>query len=508
MKVNDIINEGPLDWAKRIGAGIQGAVKGAQASQAQREAGAQYKDVSNRVFKKWNEHLAAARGTKPQMTTQEVNQLLTTWADQEFNDKVPPGKSAIPAPAMVSINDAKKAFDYLNSRVMEYFGSSNITPTTTANQSQLRKTFAAPKADADIDDGKGNIYGYDIDTKTWYDEDDAKPITNPTDIQALNARYYQLKQAALAGQGADPDVQRTGDLPGMGPQQFDLNPDVIGGNIRYPTFGGNKPPTMNEGRVLKEGGNAIKSSTPVKKEDVAGVVELTKKSLPSELLSGIQTDIGSAGYKIESGDIDVMIEAEDLVRLFKTQSSKDPAKDAKILLKKHFEQQGIEAVVNGRNVSIGVEYTEQSTGQKRVAQVDVMAIHEAKLVAPWHQHGQRGMYNDPDFKGSELFMLISSIAKHMNLKFDAFGARLVNRDTGDVVARTRKQVAKVLLGPKAKESDLNSVKDALKALEKDPDREGKLAQARQDAAKGLMRLPETAQPGTAAWFRQMSEVVK
>jgi hypothetical protein len=265
---------------------------------------------------------------------------------------------------------------------------------------------------------------------------------------------------------------------------------------------------MNEGRVLKEGGNAIKRATPVKKEDVAGVVELTKKSLPSELLSGIQTDIGSAGYKIESGDIDVMIEAEDLVKLFKTQSSKDPAKDAKTLLKKHFEQQGIEAVVNGRNVSIGVEYTEQSTGQKRIAQVDVMAIHEAKLVAPWHQHGLRGMYSDPDFKGSELFMLISSIAKHMNLKFDAFGARLVNRDTGDVVARTRKQVAKVLLGPKAKESDLNSVKDALKALETDPDREGKLAQARQDAAKGLMRLPETAQPGTAAWFRQMSEVVK
>jgi hypothetical protein len=505
MKVNDIINEGPMDWAKRIGDGIQGWNKGRQASQAQREAGAQYKGVSDRVFKKWNEHLAAARGTKPQMTTQEVNQLLTTWADQEFNDKVPPGKSAIPAPALVSINDAKKAFDYLNSRVMEYFSTASAAPAD--NPSQIPKDYAAPMNDADVEI-RGHKFGYDIDTKTWFNDTKGEPVTNATDIQALNALYYQLKQAAAAGQGKDPDVQRTGDLPGMGPQQFDLNPDVIGGNIRYPTFGGNKPPTMNEGRVLKEGGNAIKRATPVKQEDVAGVVELTKKSLPSELLSGIQTDIGSAGYKIESGDIDVMIEAEDLVKLFKTQSSKDPAKDAKVLLKKHFEQQGIEAVVNGRNVSIGVEYTEQSTGQKRIAQVDVMAIHEAKLVAPWHQHGLRGMYSDPDFKGSELFMLISSIAKHMNLKFDAFGARLVNRDTGDVVARTRKQVAKVLLGPKAKESDLNSVKDALKALEKDPDREGKLAQARQDAAKGLMRLPETAQPGTAAWFRQMSEVVK
>jgi hypothetical protein len=431
------------------------------------------------------------------MTVQEVNQLLTTWADQEFNDKVSPGKSSIPAPALVSINDAKRIFDYLNSRVMEYFSSSGPEPAPAANPSQLPKDYAAPITDADVDI-RGHKFGYDIDTKTWFDETKGEPVTNATDIQALNALYYNAKQAALAGRGPDPDA----------PKEYQLNPNVIGGNvIRYPPPGGPRPP-VTEGRVLKEGGNAIKTSTPVKKEDVAGVVELTKKSLPSELLTGMQTDIGSAGYKIESGDIDVMIEAEDLVRLFKTQSSKDPAKDAKALLKRHFEQQGIEAVVNGRNVSIGVEYTEQSTGQKRIAQVDVMAIHEAKLVAPWHQHGQRGMYDDPDFKGSELFMLISSIAKHMNLKFDAFGARLVHRDTGDVVARTRKQVAKVLLGPKAKESDLNSVKDALKALEKDPDREGKLAQARQDAAKGLMRLPETAQPGTAAWFRQMSEVVK
>jgi hypothetical protein len=507
MKVNDIINEGPLDFAKRLGAGIQGAVKGVQANRAQTAALGQYKEISNKVFEKWNEHLAAARARKPQMTPQEVNRLLVTWADQEFNDKVSPGQSSTPAPTLVSVNDAKKAFDYLNDRVMEYFGSKDITPASVANQSQLQKGFAAPKADADVEI-KGNLYGYDIDTKTWYDEENnSAPITNPTDIQALNARYYELKQAALTGQGKDPDVQRTGDLPGMGPQQYHLNPNVVGGNISYPPFGG-KPSTMNESRLLKEGGNAIKSSTPVKKEDVAGVVELAKKSLPSELLNGIQTDIGSAGYKIESGDIDIMVEAEDVVKLFKTQSSKDPVKDAKTMLKRHFEQQSIEAVVNGRNVSIGVEYTEQSTGQKRVGQVDVMVIHEAKLVAPWHQHGQRGMYDDPNFKGSELFMLISSIAKHLNLKFDAFGARLIHRDTGDVVGRTRKQVAKILLGPKAKESDLNSVNTALKALEKDPDREGKLAQARQDAAKGLMRLPETVQPGTAAWFRQMSEVVK
>ena len=93
----------------------------------------------------------------------------------------------------------------------------------------------------------------------------------------------------------------------------------------------------------------------------------------------------------------------------------------------------------------------------------------------------------------------------MSTKFDSFSAQLTNRDTGEVVGRTRKQVAKILLGPKAKESDLDSVKSIMSALERDPDSEGKLAQARQDAAKGLLRLPETARPGTASWFRQITD---
>jgi hypothetical protein len=203
-----------------------------------------------------------------------------------------------------------------------------------------------------------------------------------------------------------------------------------------------------------------------------------------------------------------MIEAQDLIDLTNTQDAPDPVKKAKQILKAHFEKQGIEANANGRNVSIGIEYREQDTKELKIAQVDVMVIHDVDIVAPWHQHGPRGMYNDPDFKGSHLFILMNSIAKHLNLKFDAFAAKLLNRDTNEVVARTRKEVARVLFGPKAKENALDSVRSALKALESDPDREGKLAQARQDAAKGIINLPETVQPGTAAWFRQISDVVR
>ncbi len=94
--------------------------------------------------------------------------------------------------------------------------------------------------------------------------------------------------------------------------------------------------------LLKEGGNAIPSSTPVKKEDVAGVVATAKRELPPALLKNIQVDIGSAGYKIESGDIDVMIEANDLVAVFKTQDDK---KDPVLAAKKDSAQQLAEAEV-------------------------------------------------------------------------------------------------------------------------------------------------------------------
>lgn len=264
---------------------------------------------------------------------------------------------------------------------------------------------------------------------------------------------------------------------------------------------------MSELLKIYEGGNAIPNSNPVAKEDVRGIVATAKSLLPKPIARGLQVDIGSAGFKVESGDIDIMVEASDCVAFFKTEQSRDPVKDAKQLLKQHFEQQGITSAISGRNVHIGIPYR-TATGARGLAQVDVMVIQDASVVAPWHQHGPRGMYDEPDFKGGDIYILMGSLAKFKNLKFDQFGGKLMNRDTNEVVGRTRKQVAKILLNPKAKESDLNSVKSIMAALANDPDREGKLAQARQDSARGVFKLPETVQPGTAAWFRTLTDRIQ
>jgi hypothetical protein len=260
---------------------------------------------------------------------------------------------------------------------------------------------------------------------------------------------------------------------------------------------------------LYEGGNAIANAEPVNPEDVPAVVQRAKLELPQQLLKNLQADIGSAGYKtVPAGDIDLMLEAQDLVALFQTEDNpKDPVLAAKQSLATYLQAKQLDANVKGRNVHCGIPYKQQATGKNKIAQVDYMVVNDADIVAPYHQHGPRGMYSDPSFKGQQNFVLMASIAKYLGLKFDPFGASLVRRDNNEVVARKRADVARVLLGPTAKESDLDSVKTIMTALKNDPDREGKLAQARDDQAKGLLTLPEDAAPGTAAWFRQLGHIV-
>lgn len=260
---------------------------------------------------------------------------------------------------------------------------------------------------------------------------------------------------------------------------------------------------VNEGNRGKLGaGAAFDNAIPVLKKDVPAIVDSAKKLLPKPLLQNLKLDIGSAGYKVESGDIDVMVEADDTVGLFQTQNEKDPVKSAKEALRNYFIGKGIDSNVKGRNVHIGIPY-----GKDTVAQVDVMVIGDVAIVAPYHQHGPRGSYDDPDFVGNAIFILMNSIGKPLGLKFDAFGGKLLRRDDNTVVARDRDAVAKILLNPKATADDLNSVKSMMRALANDPQRDAKLAQAREDEKKGLITLHEPVAEGSLTWFRNMQSIL-
>ncbi len=243
-------------------------------------------------------------------------------------------------------------------------------------------------------------------------------------------------------------------------------------------------------------GGKVFGDGDIPKEYVKDIVELTQRALPT----GIRAipDIGSAGYKVASGDMDLFLDAETLMDLFQANDEKA----AKSSLANFLQSKGFKTKISGRNVHVEVPY--KTDAGQHYAQVDLMVIADAERVAPWHQHGPRGMYDDPQFNASHVYILLNSIAKFMNLKVDAFAGTVMRRDNNEVVADTRKKAAKLLLGSKAKENDLNSVSAIMAALADDPDREGKLAQARQDQAKGLLTLPEDVLPGTGEWIKQVT----
>lgn len=249
---------------------------------------------------------------------------------------------------------------------------------------------------------------------------------------------------------------------------------------------------------IYEGGN-IFGDGDIAKEYVQGVVKAVQRDMPT----GIKAipDIGSAGYKVASGDMDLFIDAGALMQKFQVADDKA----AKQALEQFMQAKGYKTKISGRNVHLEVPYT--TPEGHRTVQVDLMVIADADVVAPWHQHGPRGMYDQPDFKASHNFILMNSIAKHLGLKFDAFGGKLMRRDDNAVVGRTRDEVAKILLGQSATANDLNSVASMVAALKNDPDKDSKLAQARQDAAKGIITLPEPVQEGSANWFRKYSSLL-
>jgi hypothetical protein len=248
--------------------------------------------------------------------------------------------------------------------------------------------------------------------------------------------------------------------------------------------------------ILLEGGNVFPDVVDIKREYAKDLINSIKQLLPG---FDLQFDIGSVGYKVQSGDMDVFMDQDEVVNKFKAKDEKT----AKQSLEQFIQAKGFQTAIKGRNVHVRMPLPDDT-----FAQVDLMVIPDSSAVAPWHQHGPRGSYEDPAFKGSQNFILMNSIGKAMGLKFDAFGGKLMRRDNNEVVARSRDEVAKILLNPRATGNDLNSVKTIMKALENDPQKDAKLAQARDDATKGLITLPESIQPGSAQWMKQISEMFK
>ena len=128
MKVNEIINEGPLwDKVKSVAKGVQGAVQGYQTSKGNRAATAPIADAVKRVTADWNAQKAqlAAGGVEP--TAENFAQFM---------------KPRVPSVAPATPADFANPAAYIQKAVAQHFA--NRANGITTHQAQPAAAAAGP----------------------------------------------------------------------------------------------------------------------------------------------------------------------------------------------------------------------------------------------------------------------------------------------------------------------------------------------------------------------------
>jgi len=100
---------------------------------------------------------------------------------------------------------------------------------------------------------------------------------------------------------------------------------------------------------------------------------------------------------------------------------------------------------------------------------------------------------DSAYRGQDRNVLMNSIAKSMGYKLNQT-AGIADRATNKVISDDPDKIARLLLNKQATRADLNSVETIVAALENDPKRDAKLADAREHFAKIGVPFMESEEP--------------
>ena len=151
-------------------------------------------------------------------------------------------------------------------------------------------------------------------------------------------------------------------------------------------------------RTLNEGGNAIKSSSPVSGDKALPIAEKVIGILKERYPDTEFAPIGSVGKKNAeqtSGDIDIAVELDFL-----------ESENVKEVLKEKYPNMEIKSMKGLHILSVGLPYESQ------VVQVDLMFFPDIEL-AKFFYHSPDFTKNESEFKGSVRNMLMTSILKNI-----------------------------------------------------------------------------------------------
>jgi hypothetical protein len=203
------------------------------------------------------------------------------------------------------------------------------------------------------------------------------------------------------------------------------------------------------------GKNVVPNAVDLYREDVLLLTANLMRLLPNDIAI---YPIGSAGQKSVSSDADFLIDATELMIAFPASTLSDSRKK----LEAYFKSIGLFAARTGVSVHVGIPIN-----SKQVVQVDLMAVENAKEVAPLHQHDYS---EDPTMKGGTLHAIwadlarLSSVPGHKSVMISPYKG-LVDRETKEFITSSKDAIAKIIIGPTATSCDMRSVSAIIQALE-------------------------------------------
>lgn len=203
------------------------------------------------------------------------------------------------------------------------------------------------------------------------------------------------------------------------------------------------------------GRNVVPNAVELYREDVLPLTINLIKLLPI----GINIyPIGSAGQKPVSSDADFLIDAGELMSAFPAATLSESRKK----LESYFKSIGLFSARTGVSVHVGIPIG----NNQQVVQVDLMAVENAREIAPLHQHDYS---EDPEMKGGTLHAIWADLARmsstpgHTSVMISPYKG-LVDRETKEFITSSKDAIAKIIIGPTANACDMRSVSAIIQAL--------------------------------------------
>lgn len=234
--------------------------------------------------------------------------------------------------------------------------------------------------------------------------------------------------------------------------------------------------------IINEGGNIFKDANGRALTQRINQTDVKPTIAWLEQLTGLELQdnaLGSTGRKPTSGDLDLAVDAN--------QVTKD---QLYAKLSQWAASHGLkpEDYVRKSGISVHLKTPINGRPDQGYVQTDFMFLKDVPfskfiLSAP----------GDSKYRGVDRNILINSMAKSMGYKLSQVAGLMTRTEPPKLITNDPDQLAKILLNKQATADDLHSVETIIRALEKDPEKDAKLKDAREHFAREGVPFFETTE---------------